>query len=790
MKELERRATTIENFYFDFTLISQRNIPICQPPAPECELAIVSVNTTDVTVRGDNDGEIEVTVSGLTGGETLTYYLDGEIGIAGTTNLTHTFTGLTSGLYQVYVEDTAGCWAVQNDIVILDGEFRTGDFFKSSPAFLAAVENPVIIGVSTAVIAPQGRNSVTEITITGAINDNDSLTFNLTSPYIYSQKFFAKNFPQKTNYFLASTLSNQVGVPVGTNTTTEIATSLAEALQKDTLIPRVYFINNEDNKVILEAKETGSRFNLNTTNVLSSTGNMVVTQTRQGENFCDGQITDNYSISCEVMVNTNEATQYPQLGDISDYNRVAELILPFNPSNRHRFDIASILKPQLQTPMPDISLTGSTLLPTVMEPFFCKLSELYPLVPNTNTIKKRYKTTTPISWVINSSLSRYEDNNMSPFLGDLATNISADFGFDLSWEVLPPSGDDGRVEFTDYFFDVANTGDTAANNVQFSLWDFPNRTSIIEGWQNSPEFTGLAAGYYIGVVSGETDGVIYTYQRWLFVTPYSFDYDTAKRKNFVNGVKFLTASPNPKLIQRNSNEFLYFVLPRDYGKDLKVKSDLYFYDGTEELDITNFIIATGGTNAGGCMALNLSYDKLGLRDFEVSGTTNRKIKRAEIAVYQSDSVNGDLPYSETKTYRFEIDEMPLKWGVLFQNSLGLFDSFDFIGVVENTISRETDIYTVPLTFSSRGSLVDGFKNTATYNTRITKRVIANTGWIDEAHFDWLKELLKSNNVYSTSTENQNFINLIDYTYKKSSLDDLFEVECVFEWTIYDNNITI
>jgi len=750
----------------------------CGVPPPDCNLTVTGSSHTDVSIRGAADGTITVSTTGASGN--TTWYLNGAYYVSGASE-SITFTGLTAGIYDILVTDELDCIATVEDITILDGEFRTGDFTVSYPSGLTAVENPIIIGVSTAVNNPSPNACVTTITVTGAtIADNTSITFTLTSPFSYTQTFYAKAYPYKPNYFLASTLNNQYGTPVGTNTNTEIATSLAEALQKDSVIPKVYYINNSGAVVTLWAKETGSRFNLTASNVVSSATGLTVTNTVAGTDYCDGQLSDNYSISCEVLVNTDTTNQYPETGEVSDYNRVAELILPFNPSNVHRFDISSILKTTVSTPMPDITLTGSTYLPTVMQPWKCKLSELYPLIANTNTIKKRYKTETNVRWSINSSLDRYSTNNMQAYLGQAATNLTADFTFDLSWSTT------GTVTFTNYLFDVSNTGTT---DIQFSLWDF-NLTGATYGWQSGTTFTGVSANYYYGYVSGITSGITVVYSKWLYINPLSNSYETINKPDIVNNVKFLTNSPAIKQIQRNSNEFLYFILPKNYGKDLKMKGDLYFYDGTSATGQTFFTISTGTTNAGGCMVMNLSYDKLGLAAYEVTGTTNRKIKRAELAVYQSDAINGDFAYTEVKKYRFEIDEMPRKWGILFQNALGLFDSFDFVGVVEETISRSTDTYTVPLTFGTQGNLVDGFKSTATYNTRIIKKVIANTGWIDEEHFDWLMELMNSNNIYSTSTANQNYLNLIEYNYKKSSLDDLFDIEVTFQWTIFENNITI
>ena len=652
------------------TLIVQPTIPVCclAPTGVTCTIAIDQVTITDCTTRGDSTGSIEICITGGTGN--TTWKLNGVTKVSGYTQQCFSYTGLTAGEYTVAITDSTGCTA-QDTYTILDGEFRTGDFTVFAPTGLTAVENPIIIQVETAINSPSPKENITTLTVAGTIANNLSLQFNLTSPYVYSQTFYAKAYPNKPNYFLASVLNNQSGVAVGTNTTTEITTSLADALNNDAILPKVYHINNDGTVITLTAKQYGSRFNLDDTNVISSASGITVTQTQAGVDAYDGQITDNYSISCEVMANTDYTNQYPMTGDSADYNKIAELILPFSENNRHRFDISGILKSQVSTPKPDITFTGATYLPTPMQPYYVKLSEMYPLVPNTNTVKKRYKTTTVPAWVINSSLNRYVANDMRDYV-------------------------------------------------------------------NVP-------------------------------------------------VKFLTNSPNPKQIQRGSKEFLYFVLPKNYGTDLSCIGDMYFYDGTQVTGVTFFSIATGTTNTGGVMMMNISYDKLGLGNYEVSGTTNRKIKRIELAVYAS---GGTIQYTEEKQFRFEIDEMPRKFGIFFQNALGMYDALDFIGVIEETISRETGTYTVPIDYSSTGAMPTGQKHVATYDTKIAKKLICNTGWVDSETFDWLREMLQSNNIYASSTAYSNYLNLTEWTYKKSSLDDLFSMEVTFEYTVFENNISV
>lgn len=766
---------------YTYTELFQPSVPICTPPSPSCTLEITSGVQTACTSRGAADGKLAVTVSGATG-TTLSYKLNGvTIGTYDKTG--HTFTGLTAGNYVVYVQQ--GACPSQVTYTVEDGDYRSGDFIVQGSGSndiggvevkLVAVDNPVIINVNTNVTSVSPTVNVTELEIVGNLVDGDSLTFNLTSPFAYTNVFYSKYFPNKTNYFLAYTLKDKQGTTVGHNTMSEVATSLAEALQNDAVIPKVYYINTDGTTVTLTAKETGLKFNLDSTNVLSSTTGLTVTQIQAGTNFCDGQQLDNYSIGLEVLANTDTLNQFPDAGDLADFNRVAELVLPFSQSNQHKFDISGILKSQIYTPKPDMTLTGSTYMPSVMQPYRCKVYEYYPLVANTNTIKKRYKATTDTKWVINSSLDRYSANNMNAWLGEV-NNITPNFDMTISI-----SGGTGKLIVSNYLVDTGYTGTT---NVKFMI-DGIGGT----GWQTSNTFLNIPYGARNLFVSGTSNGINIKYERSFFIYSFAYGHDTGIQPTVTSGVDFLTNSPNPKQIQRNSSEFLYFVLQKDYGKPLSVKGNLYFYDGTQAIGQSFFTISTGTTNAGGVLAMNLSYDKLGLAAYEVSGTTNRKIKRVDLAIYQYDALNGWYLYSEEKSYRFEIDEMPRKFGILFQNALGMYDAFDFVGVVEETVNRTTGTYTVPLNFNNDGSIAAGTKNTATYDTKITKKIVVNTGWMDKNHFDWIKELLKSNNIYSTNTTQQNYLNLMEYTYTKSSLDDLYDAEFQFLWTIFDNNVTV
>lgn len=648
----------------DYILSDQLYPPtFCFNPVT-CTLEITGTTITNPTLQGGSDGSIEVFVSGSTG--TTFYSVNG-----GAEQGSNLISGLVAGTYFVTARD-GSCYS-EVEVIVEDGEFRTEPFTVLEPNDVISSENPIITTIATAINNPDPLPAITQFIFDSGVTNNYSVQFNLTNPTAYITTFYAREFPNKDNFFLTPILSDRQGNQVGINTVSEIADSFAEALQKDVNLRRWYFIDVDDNIVTLTAKENSSTNTLNTSNVtildqngsIASSG-ITLSVAQEGVDAFQGSLVNEYSIYADVYVGDGKL-EYGEELSAGTYNNFTTIELPFNKrTNIHQFDVSQVMKNFVHTPKIDLTFTGFTVLPTMMRPFYLRYGEKYPLVANENTKKKRQKGETDFKWVINSALEWEQPNNMD---------------------------------------------------------------------------------------------------------------------DYITGGTFLTNAPNPLQIQRNQTNFLYFVLPKDYGQTLNLVGDIEFYDGTSSSGITFFNISTGTTNIGGVYALNVSYDTLGLLNYESSGNT--KIKRVTF------SVNDDSgAYTESRIYRFEIDEQPRKFGVSFENKLGGTDTFDFIGVVENSIDRTIKSYTVPREITSNGSSPQGFKSNATYDTKITKNIVVNSGWIDQDHFDWLIELLSSNNIYSYSEPNQNYLNLVDFSYIKSSLDDLFEIEITFTHTIFENNITV
>lgn len=770
-------------FYEEITqyeLLAQTTIPeTCIDPL--CDIEITDVSVTNPELRGQT-GSIEVTVSGNTGN--ISYYLNG---ILYDTNpsTTYTFSDVESGTHTVLVVDEADCQAQETGVVIVDGDFRTKDLNISTPPILQAAHNPIIYNVRTNQSSDVIQKASARIRVKDErIEDGARIVFNFTNPSIYNVTFYARTFPNRNNFFLATDITDINNVVQGVNTREEITQSIGEVLFNDNFISQNYNIYVTGHDIVLTAKQTGSKFNINSSNVfirdedgLGTTDYFSLIDIRDGLDRYDGEIIDNYSLYCEVFLNKNTNIQYPVAGSEIDYEKVSELNIPFQLNNKHIFNISDIVSSYVNTPKPFYEFSGYTVLPDMIRPYYIRFGESYPIVSNSNTVKRRFKESTDVRWVVNSALNRYVANDMSVYEGEPISYLNPDF-------TITQNSQDLIIEDV---IDPANSGNTTS--IVYQLKDASG--NVVRVYQSSNIFTSVATDNYIVEVRGNTDGINYSVEK-RFRMSGAPSLPIAKKEVITiptyNG-KFLTNSPNPKQIQRQQNEYLYFIMRKNFGYPIVLRGDIYYYDGTNDLDQTFFTITTTNRNAGGVFVLNLSYDKLGLDSYEDQGGLIKKIKYVDVRVEYE--LNGSwINMSEKKRYAFAINEQPRKFGILFENALGGYDTYDFIGIVEKTIERTSGEFNIVNTPDIFGRQQQGFKRTVVYDTRITKRVTANTGWINREHLNWLQELINSNNIYDYSEDNQHYLKIIDYSYIESSQEDLFDLEVIFEYTVYENNVKV
>lgn len=771
--------------YTSHAIAAQKARPVCFIP-PSCTL-IQSGSTivTNVTVRGANDGKIKVAVSGYSGTTAdIKFYINGALKKTG--GDTYTFTGLAADYYDIEVVQGI-CYVQVLNVQVLDGEFRTGNLTVYTPTALSASENPIILSLSTAKNPNGGLLGKSYFRITGTINDGNYVEIHLTYPQEYTARFTAKNFPNRDDSFLATTLKDNNGVTVGTNTTTEIATSLCECFQKDLVLSRLYDFRPSTTTVYCTAKQPNGLLNLNLTDTVTKSGNITLTETVVGSAAYDGQMIQNYSLYTDVLI--NPSAQYGTSPTIDKFYKVAQLELPFQSNNVHYFDVANVLKNYVFTPKIDFSVTGFTTLANMMSCYRLQYGEKYPLIPNQPTKKSRVKGTSDALYLINSSLPWEDENNMIDYTGSIVGNLNNNFTYS---GVTYAAGGHSTFTISNYLIDPTDTGTTT--DIKFRINDYDSLDGVHwneagwRPWQSSPYFAECGANYSQMQVSGMTDGIPVTYTATYILAP-SYGGTQALNTPLRNGLKFLTTAPTPKQVQRYSSEYLYVILPRDYGREINITADLYFYDGTVLTGETLYTITTGTTNWGGVFALAAGYNELNLSQYEVlTGGSTRKIRRVDFAIYQN---NGGqfIPLTEIRSYRYNIDEMPRRYGVAFLQSKGCWDIFDFSGEIVDSINHENEKMEVPRQISVRGNSPLGFQANTVYATKVLKKHACNTGWIDEAHFNWLIELMASNRIYNYTDEAQPFITIDSVGYSKSSNDDLYSIDVVFTETLIENNIS-
>ena len=256
---------------------------------------------------------------------------------------------------------------------------------------------------------------------------------------------------------------------------------------------------------------------------------------------------------------------------------------------------------------------------------------------------------------------------------------------------------------------------------------------------------------------------------------------------YLRNVPYLTNAPNPKPSTRQQRELLYFIVPKDLNQGvLSVKGDIVFWDGST-LPIQSFItISTGSTNFGGAFVINVSFEVLGLDVIE--STYNKLIKQINIALYSGAGTSRNV--TAVKSYRYDLEEKTNRVGLSWLNKLGTFDSFDFVGQSEESVDRTAKSYTLARDINFNGSVNKGFKYNTSYDVAITKKLRVNSGWIDSDTFNWLSEIIGSNEIYIYSSEEDNYVNVVGYKYTKSSNDTLYNLELELIETAAENNVSV
>jgi len=256
--------------------------------------------------------------------------------------------------------------------------------------------------------------------------------------------------------------------------------------------------------------------------------------------------------------------------------------------------------------------------------------------------------------------------------------------------------------------------------------------------------------------------------------------------------KFLTNAPQNKIYHPDSNfDSLYFIHDNrlqttpPYNGDATVTfsgvCNYEFYDGTNE-DVTQLVQSFDNDNdAEGLFIANISsfftgIDSNGIR----TASSNKKVKKI---TFHIENNAGRL--TEDRTFFLPFDLSRQGETVVWQNNLGCFDSFYFTGIKEDSISRQAESYINVLD----EKFESGFQVNKQYDIKVTNTVTLNSGWVNEDHFNWLKEILSSPKVYLTNEDRLFSYVVSGFDYSKNNQTNQYNMELQLTYTIENNAIS-
>lgn len=221
-------------------------------------------------------------------------------------------------------------------------------------------------------------------------------------------------------------------------------------------------------------------------------------------------------------------------------------------------------------------------------------------------------------------------------------------------------------------------------------------------------------------------------------------------------VYFLTHQPERKLIRRDAYEFLYFVWDRfDSLQDqLQVRVTYEFTDcTTEEVPLANIIESPG--NFWGCVGcIEVSPRVIDIPAVET--TFGKTLKAYFVTLWYGQSTLPTLTqYSQAQGYELRNEEQftDLVPTLMFYNPLGGFDTLCPSGVIVKRVESDRSEYARTLQHETRETAFESqadyskLSEVGTFATETTITYTYNSGWMDRAHYDWLRDLIQSTSVY-------------------------------------------
>jgi hypothetical protein len=248
----------------------------------------------------------------------------------------------------------------------------------------------------------------------------------------------------------------------------------------------------------------------------------------------------------------------------------------------------------------------------------------------------------------------------------------------------------------------------------------------------------------------------------------SLDYYVENTLSSFNKLHFLTLSPDNKPVHSAQKDYLYF-LSTDALSNVSLEYRFSYFDGTQSLWQTGF---TANITPG------VHYIDVSPSTFNISSQQKTVWK---IEVKLTDALSN---FNQVQTFELQVEESDTGYDILFQNSLGCFESFRFTGEVTDSIIRNTQSYQK----SYYGKLSQSDSINTTKNVEIKNVYSLNSGLINTDTFIWLKDLTKSTQVYLNKNDAWVSVTPDKLQYEKSTDDDFYSISLEVTESIPANTV--
>lgn len=247
------------------------------------------------------------------------------------------------------------------------------------------------------------------------------------------------------------------------------------------------------------------------------------------------------------------------------------------------------------------------------------------------------------------------------------------------------------------------------------------------------------------------------------LSAYTYDFSVANTNKL-----FLTNQPTSKDTFTNQKEFLSVIIEGNSNFEIFIDGLYEYWDGTQVGYADKF---TTTVTSGGCYTADVSYSNMGF-------TGSTEIRRYTARLWRRNISTGfEVPVSITQTFNV-LPDCPTDYqtNVLWVNSLGGWDSFIFNAEIEEKIKRKSDEFITPPDYSPTASE----RLNTDYNIDVQKTTILKSNWINKAHFDWLSDMAKSDDVRILSGSTFIPVTISNFNYELDSINDLYEISIEYK----------